>query len=77
MEHQAFVTRGADALTDNLFSLQEPWRDRFLTFIARQTLGWSWDGPPPTRDEVKTWLNSAGLCQAVTMLLETWEGTRV
>ena len=76
MERQAVATRD-EVVTESLFSLQEPWRARFLTFVAKQAVGWSWDGPPPTRDEVKVWLNNASLCHTVTRLIETWEGTRV
>jgi hypothetical protein len=71
MENQV-LPRNADVLAENLFSLQEPWRDRFLTLVARRAVGWSWDGPPPTRDEVRIWLRNAGLCEAVTMLLDAW-----
>jgi hypothetical protein len=72
MENQAFIG-DADVLAENLFSLQEPWRDRFLTLVAKRAVGWSWDGPPPTRDQVRTWLANTGLCQAVAMLLDAWQ----
>ncbi|MFQ6099925.1 MAG: hypothetical protein ACE5OS_01645 [Anaerolineae bacterium] len=67
-----FVTERAKSLTDTLFSLEEPWRSRFLNLVANQATGWAWDGQPPTPDEVTTWLGDWGLYQQVTSLLYEW-----
>ena len=61
------------SLAENLFSLEEPWRGRFLILVAQQATRWTWDGQPPTRDEVATWLGDGNLHQVVTQLLNTWQ----
>jgi hypothetical protein len=65
----------AEQLTENLFSLTDPWRGRFLTFVAQRALGPTWNGQLPTKEQVTTWLGQDSLCQTVTMLFTTWEGT--
>jgi lysyl-tRNA synthetase class II len=64
----------AESLADNLFSLEEPWRGRFLTFVAKQSTRWVWNGRLPTRDEVAAWLGDEGMFEVVTSLLDTWQG---
>jgi hypothetical protein len=66
-----------DFLTESLFSLEEPWRSRFLTLVAGHATGWRrQDEPLPTREEVTTWLNNQGLCRWVAVLLDVWQGAR-
>ena len=76
MENPTPSSEKAALLARDLFSLAEPWRERFLAYIAKQANGWFWAGEPPTREEVTTWLNRGGLYEATTMLLETWQGTQ-
>lgn len=76
MKNQLPTMQKAKSLTENLFSLEEPWRDRFLILVAQQATGRAWDKRSPTRDEIVTWLDDSGLHQAVTMLLQTWHGRR-
>lgn len=73
MERQFAVPR-AELLAESLFSLGEPWRERFLTFVARQATRQAWDGRAPTREEVVHWLGSDGMCQTVALLLRKWHG---
>lgn len=73
MDNQIFVDRST-LVTDNLFSLTNPWRDRFLAFVAERALGGDWDGQLPSKKEVTSWLGKRSLCQAVTLLLNTWQG---
>ena len=73
MDNQIFEDRPT-LVTNNLFSLTNPWRDRFLAFVAERALGGEWDGQLPTRTEVANWLDKGSLCQAVTLLLDTWQG---
>jgi hypothetical protein len=73
MDNQVFEDRPT-LLTDNLFSLTNPWRDRFLAFVAQRALGGEWDGQLPTKTEVTSWLGKGSLCQAVALLLNTWQG---
>ena len=75
MDNQIFEDR-PKLVTDNLFSLTNPWRDRFLAFVAERALGGNWDGQTPTKTEVASWLGKGSLCQAVTLLLNTWQGGR-
>ena len=63
-----------ESLTENLFSLEEPWRERFLTLVARQATRLSWNGRAPTQDEVEAWLSNGSLYRTVTLLLSTWQG---
>jgi hypothetical protein len=64
----------AELVAESLYSLTNPWRDRFLTFVAERALGRDWDGRLPTEGEVTRWLDKESLCQTVTLLLDTWQG---
>jgi hypothetical protein len=64
----------AESLTENLFSLEEPWRGRFLTLVARQATNLAWDDRAPTQDEVEAWLSNGTLYRTVMLLLSTWQG---
>jgi hypothetical protein len=64
-----------NSLTDSLFSLEEPWRSRFLTLLANRARGWRRDEQLPTREEVATWLDDQGLCREVELLLSVWRGS--
>ena len=61
-----------EMLTDTLFSLDEPWRSRFLALVARTAIGDSWNGSPPKRAQIATWLRDLRLYRDVTQLLEAW-----
>jgi hypothetical protein len=70
---QSACTR-AEVLAENLFSLADPWRGRFLTFVAERALGQAWDGQLPTKNEVVTWLDRDNLRRTVASLVSNWEG---
>ncbi len=71
------VEERVKALTEALFSLDEPWRGRFLDLVAKQATRWRWDGRQPEREEITAWLGaSPGLYQEVTLLLNAWQGPR-
>ena len=75
MENQIFGMQSRpERVTDSLFSLTNPWRDRFLAFVAERALGNNWDGQLPTKKEVIGWLGKESLRQAVTLLLDSWQG---
>lgn len=65
----------AQAMTHELFSLQEPWRERFLVVVAGMAQG---NGPAatiPSRDQVQQWLTQdADLCHDVACLVRSWSG---
>jgi hypothetical protein len=64
--------RRALALTDSIYELEQPWRDRFLTLIAeRSGVGAEGDGPPP-RHAVICWLCNQRLYRMIRLMLRTW-----
>jgi len=68
------VVGRVELLTDALFSLDEPWRGRFLDLVAKQATRWKWDGQQPGREEIAAWLGTnPGLYQEVTLLLNAWQ----
>lgn len=67
----------ARSLAEALFSLEEPWRDRFLVLVANLATDWAWDGRPPGWEEVTDWLSAdLDLYRRVKMLLDTWQRPR-
>jgi hypothetical protein len=74
MESQTFLLESrAERVTEDLFALTNPWRDRFLAFVAERALGRDWDGQLPTKNEVTRWLTRKNLCYAMTLLLDRWQ----
>ena len=76
MEVQASIET-TNLLTENLFALNEPWRGRFLTFVAERAQHGEWQDVSPTREEVSIWLHNEELNQTVTTLLNVWQGARL
>ena len=73
MGNHTRVTRNrAELLAESLFSLQDPWRDRFLAFVAQRALGQAWDGHLPTEKEVSDWLDRDGLRRTILLMLRRW-----
>jgi len=72
MERHVF-TRRIEVLTDDRFSMDEPWRSRFLELVANEATGWRWEGRPPTREEVAIWLNDGELHRKITQILNAWQ----
>jgi hypothetical protein len=76
MESQmALLESQAERVTEDLFALTNPWRDRFLVFVAERALGQDWDGQLPTKHEVTGWLARENLCYAMTLLLDSWQAS--
>ena len=75
MGNRARVKNGAELLADNIFSLPDPWRDRFLVFVAQRALGQAWDGQLPTEIEVSGWLGRDGLRKTILLMLSRWPET--
>ena len=76
MKDHIVLTEGTELLTDALFSLEEPWRGRFLNLVANQATGRAWDERVPTRKEVATWLGDGDLYQEIKLLLHVWQGAQ-
>lgn len=63
-----------ESLAEALFSLQEPWRDRFLGFVVNRATNKSWNKQSPTQEEVSTWLHgNPALYQDVRYMLHMWQ----
>ena len=69
-------TETAESLADALFSLAEPWRSRFLTFLAQRATRWAWDGRPPSRQQVAGWLGDTSLYEVMALMLYRWAGSQ-
>jgi hypothetical protein len=62
-----------DMLVDDLFSMDEPWRGRFLTLVAGWATDGLWSDQQPRRTEVEAWLDAdASLYRRVSLLLKMW-----
>lgn len=69
------VTR--DSLTEDLFSLDEPWRGRFLRLVATRATMWAECGQQPTPEEVAAWFEAdPSLRRRISLLLYLWQGPR-
>jgi hypothetical protein len=66
-----------DSLIEDLFSLDEPWRGRFLNLVAtRATMGTEY-GRQPTPEEVSAWFRANPfLRRRISLLLSAWQGAR-
>jgi hypothetical protein len=66
-----------DSLTRDLFSLDEPWRGRFLTLVATRATMRVEDSQPPTPEEVSAWFEAnPTLRRRISLLLYLWQGPR-
>jgi hypothetical protein len=64
-----------DSLTEALFSLDEPWRGRFLSFVATHTTKWTECRQQPTPEEVTAWFAAdPSLRRKISLLLYLWQG---
>ena len=73
MSGRATSLTQTDVLIRALFSLEEPWRSRFLDLVANLATNSTWDGRPPTREEVTAWLSAdLDLYREVKLLLDAW-----
>jgi len=64
----------AKSLANDLFSLSEPWRSRFLDLVTSQaTTDCTWNEQSLTRGQVTIWLSDCDLYQHVTLLLHAWQ----
>ena len=63
-----------DSLTDDLFSLEVPWRSRFLTLVASRATWRAEEVQQPTPEEVAAWLaNNPALHKWTSVLLRMWQ----
>ena len=66
-----------DSLTEDLFSLDEPWRGRFLRLVATRATMWTECGQQPTPEEVTAWFEAdPSLRRRISLLLYLWQGPR-
>jgi hypothetical protein len=69
------MVQNVEMIVDRLFSLGEPWSERFLLFTAKNATGKQWDAHVPDRREVLVWLqNDQRLRTFIDELLRAWLG---
>jgi len=62
-----------EAVAAALFDLDEPWRSRFLAYVAMRT---GRDGRrPPAQEELARWLEDRQVCALTARMLARWTGT--
>ncbi len=61
-------------LADRVFALREPWRGRFVDYIAFRATGEARQGQRPPRAQLAVWLTNERLHRLVWELLHTWTG---
>jgi hypothetical protein len=65
---------GSELLANRMFSLQEPWRGRFLDLVTAMATSKTKARQRPSQEEVTTWLSaSPGLYQDIRYLLNAWQ----
>jgi hypothetical protein len=73
IEKQVLTEGKAESLAKDLFSLDEPWRERFLDLVANLATHCAWDEGQPTWEDVTGWLGThPTLYQRVRLLLSLW-----
>jgi hypothetical protein len=66
-----------DSLTEALFSLDEPWRGRFLNLVITRARTWVEDRPQPTPEEISACFEAdPSLRRRISLLLYLWQGPR-
>ena len=75
--HTLIMPERTEKLANALFSLDEPWRSRFLRLVANQATGWAWNGRLPTQAEVEVWLDDWELYKSIKSQLNMWQGTQL
>ena len=65
--------REVEDLVEVLFSVEEPWRTRFLGLTANLATGWTWDGQQPNRTRLASWLQAdPDLDRKVRVMMRAW-----
>ena len=62
----------AERLTEAIWSLEEPWRSRFLVFLTSQATNYARDGRSPEPEEVMTWLSDQRLYRMIASMMDVW-----
>jgi hypothetical protein len=65
-----------ESLAQVIFSLEEPWRSRFLLWLSERANGGSGRRLPSQR-QVAIWLDDMDLSREVALLLNKWLGKTV
>jgi hypothetical protein len=69
------MVQNTEAVVDRLFSLGEPWCERFLIFTAKIATGEQRDMRVPDRREIAVWLQDDPRLRAfIDRLLRAWLG---
>ena len=62
----------AERLAKAIWSLEEPWRSRFLVFLIGQVTHGAGDDHSPEPEEVVTWLSDHKLYQMMASMMDAW-----
>ncbi len=74
VDRRQILSRGqTESLARVIFSLEEPWRSRFLVWLSERANGNSGTRLPSQR-QVTVWLDDAALSREVALLLNKWLG---
>ena len=66
-----------ESLAEALFSLNDPWRNRFLDLVADRATDKAENSQLPTREQVAVWLSrNQALYQDVRYMLNAWQGPK-
>ena len=67
-----------EGLIEVLYTLDEPWRERFLILAANLATGWRWGEDEPGQAELAAWLGENLILQRVILrLLRRWIGAEL
>jgi hypothetical protein len=75
MDVTVVESRRASILAERIFSLEEPWRSRFLNLIVDRAALSTVDGGVPNQMTVQVWLQDPKLYNQVCHLLGAWTHT--
>lgn len=74
IDRRRTLRRGqTESLARVIFSLEEPWRTRFLVWLSERADGECCSSLPSQR-QVAAWLDDAALSREVAVLLNKWLG---
>jgi hypothetical protein len=70
---RTFKRGQTESLTEVIFSLEEPWRSRFLVWLSERANG-GCGARLPSQRQVAVWLDDSALSREVAVLLNKWLG---
>ncbi len=68
-----FAVQRANALAESLFALEEPWRSRFLSWVACRAGGRAALDSIPTQSQMADWLRDCEVYRDTVALFRAWQ----